>query len=164
MPELAGIPHLNHMTMKKGFLFASLLALAPAAPLLAQAQAALAKEKTMKAMGDDHMMSGWKELDAFHTVMAATWHPVAKSKDLTVIREKAGALADAAQAWSTSKVPKACETKEIQDAIAAVVAQSKSVAQLVEKKASDADVTVALRDVHTKFEVVEKGCHLGHTM
>ena len=150
--------------MKRVFLFAGLFALVSATPLLAQAQATPTKEKPMKAMGDDHMMSGWKELDAFHGVMAATWHPVAKSKDLTVIREKAGALSDAAQAWSTSKAPKACETKEIQDAIAAVVSQSKSVAQLVEKKASDAEVTAALRDVHTKFEVVEKGCHPGHKM
>jgi hypothetical protein len=149
--------------MKKGLLFAALLAVAPAAPLFAQAQAAPAKEKAMK-MGDDHMMSGWKELDAFHTVMAATWHPVSKSKDLSVIREKAGALSDAAHAWSKSKAPKACETKEIQDAIAAVVAQSKSVADLVEKKATDAEVTTALRDVHEKFEVVEKGCHPGHKM
>jgi hypothetical protein len=152
------------LTMKKRFLFAGFVALVSAAPVFAQAQAAPGKEKTMKAMGDDHMMSGWKELDAFHTVMAATWHPVAKSKDLTVIREKAGALSEAAQAWSTSTAPKACDTKEIRDAIAAVVSQSKSVAQLVEKKASDADVTAALRDVHTKFEVVEKGCHPGHKM
>ena len=153
------------LTMKKSFLFAGFVALVSAAPVVAQTQAAPAKEKTMKSMSDDHhMMSGWKELDTFHSVMAATWHPVAKSKDLTVIRERAGALSDAAQAWAKSKAPKACETKEIQDAIAAVVSQSKSVAELVEKKAADAEVTSALRDVHDKFEIVEKGCQPGHKM
>jgi hypothetical protein len=151
--------------MKKHFLLAGLVILASAAPSIARSQAAPTKEKTMKMSEDDHMMmSGWKELDSFHTVMAATWHPVAKSKDLSVIREKAGALSDAAVAWAKSTAPKACDTQEIRDAIAAVVAQSKSVAQLVEQKASDADVTTALRDVHTKFETVEKDCHPGHKM
>ena len=115
-----------------------------------------------KAEGEHHMMSsGWKELDTFHEVMAATWHPVTKSNDLSVIRAKAGALSAAAATWARSAVPSACDTKANRDAIAAVAAQSKAVAALVEGKAGDAELKKALHDVHERFEVVEHGCHPG---
>lgn len=134
----------------------------PAVAGAQQVQAAPAQPKTMKHMSEDHAASGWKELDAFHTVMAATWHPASKSNDLKPIREKAIALSDAAQTWAAAKVPAACDKKELRDAITAVASQSKSLAELVAKKGSDADVKKALSDLHTKFEVVEHGCHLQH--
>jgi hypothetical protein len=110
-----------------------MLALAPSIVQSQQVQATPAKPKTMKEMGEDHAMSGWKELDAFHAIMAAT--------------------------WAASKAPAACDTKSIRDAITAVVSQSKDLAKLVSKQAPDADVKAALRDVHMRFEVVEHGCH-----
>jgi hypothetical protein len=134
-------------------------AVLPAAAAAQQVQATPATPKTMK-MEDHHAAgSGWKELDAFHHVMADTWHPIVQSNDLKVIRAMAPELAKAAEAWSAAKVPAACDKKEIRDAIAAVVSKSKDVAQLVAKQASDADVKAALRDTHDRFEVVEHGCH-----
>jgi len=104
--------------------------------------------------------SGWKELDAFHEVMAATWHPVSKSGDFSVVRAKADSLSATAKRWAASKVPTACDKKEIRDAIADVVKGSDAVAALVAKKAIDADVRKALHDLHERFEVVEHGCHM----
>ncbi len=106
---------------------------------------------------DHHAESGWKELDAFHTLMAATWHP-AKSNDLKPIRARADSLSLAAQAWSKAKVPTACDTEPMKAAIADVVTGSAKVEQLAAKNASDADLRSALHDVHERFEVVEKGC------
>ena len=115
-----------------------------------------------KAEGGHHMTSsGWKELDAFHEVIAATWHPVSKSNDFSVIRAKAGALSAAAATWAKSAVPAACDTKANREAIAAVVAQSEALAAMVQRKAGDAEVKKALHDVHERFEVVEHGCHAG---
>lgn len=129
-------------------------------PAVVSAQATTTGKKPMGDMSDHHHMagSGWKELDAFHTILAATWHPIEKSNDLKPIREKAVSLSDAAQAWSASKAPAACDTKKIRDAIDVVVTKSKDVAQLVSKKAADAEVKAALHDVHERFEVVEGGC------
>lgn len=104
--------------------------------------------------------SGWKELDLFHEVMAAAWHP-AKMNDLSVIRLQADSLTATAKRWAASKVPAACDKKELRDAIADVVKGSEAVAALVSKKAADADVKKALHDVHERFEVVEHGCHPG---
>src|SRR5690242_20124 len=88
--------------------------------------------------GDHHAMSGWKELDAFHALLAATWHPVG-SGDFKPIRDKADSLSLAAKAWGDSKVPAACDTDPLKSAIKDVVAGSAKVQQLVAKNASDAD-------------------------
>ena len=106
---------------------------------------------------EHHGKSAWKELDAFHTLLAASWHPAAKD-DFKPIRAKADSLAAAARSWSESKAPTACETKEIKDAIASVMTGSAKVAELVRGSATDADIKAALHDVHERFEVVEKGC------
>ena len=129
----------------------SLSALVFVAPLTAQ---------SMDHGSDHHMSSGWKEMDAFHTLMAATWHP-AKANDLKPIRAKADSLSLAAQAWSKAKVPMACDTGPLKTAIADVVTGTAKVEQLVAKSASDADLHAALHDVHERFEVVEKGCKTG---
>ena len=114
------------------------------------------------AAQDHHAMaSGWKELDAYHTVMAATWHP-AKNNDLKPIRAQADSLSASAKRWAESKVPAACDTKPIKDAIAAVAAGSAKVAQMVAANAADAELRAALSEVHERFEVVEKGCKPGH--
>lgn len=134
-----------------------LMALAAARPLVAQATSAPAP----KSMEHHGASTGWKELDVFHELMAAAWHP-AKSGDLNVIRAKADSLSASAKAWAASKVPAACDTKPIRDAIADVVAGSAKVAQIVANKAADADVRTALSDVHDRFEVVEHGCQPKH--
>jgi len=114
------------------------------------------------AEGGHHMASsGWKELDDFHALMAAAWHPVTKSNDLSVIRAKAGELSTAAAAWAKSAVPTACDTKANRTAIAAIAGQSRAVAAMVEAKAGDAVIKQALHDLHERFEVVEHGCHPG---
>lgn len=113
-----------------------------------------------KPMEGHHTASGWKELDAFHEVMAATWHP-AKENDLKPIRAQADSLAASAKRWAASKVPAACDTKPIKDAIADVVTGSLKVTQLVTSRAADTELRSALHDVHERFEVVEKGCKPG---
>lgn len=129
-------------------------------PASAKAQASHADHGAKKEAEKDHhaMASGWKELDAFHTLMAATWHPVGKSNDFKPIREKAGALNDAAQAWNAAKVPAACDNKKNRDAIASVATGSKAIAAMVATNAADAEIKSALKELHDRFEVVEEGC------
>lgn len=128
------------------------------------AQTPPAKPHNMMDMSGHHDMnaiSGWKELDAFHALLAAAWHPAEKSNDLKPVREKATALSEAADKWAASTVPSACDTKKIRDAIKDVAAKSKDVAKLVATEAKDSEVKKALGDMHTRFEAAESGCHLG---
>ena len=141
---------------------AALLIAASASPLAAQGTA---KKAEGKMEGMDHskmeMMepaTGWKELDAFHTLLAATFHPAQGKNDLAPIKAKAADLSAAAQKWKASTAPKGCDSPKIRDAIVKIAAGSQNVAAMVAKGTDDATLKKSLGDVHEAFEPVEMGC------
>lgn len=113
-----------------------------------------------------HTMSMWKEMDAFHTVLAATWHPAEKD-DLAPLKAKVKDLAKAAETWSGSKAPAmahGCGTEAVTKTTAKVATDAKALAAMVESGADDAKLKESLKALHDTFEVAEKACggHGGH--
>lgn len=105
---------------------------------------------------------GWTEMDAFHDVLAATWHPASKGDDLKPLRAKAGALADAARAWAAAAVPKACDTPATHTTIAALATDARALADLAATPtATDAQLKASLKALHDRFEPVAHGCASG---
>lgn len=103
----------------------------------------------------------WKELDAYHMLMMATWHPAKQNNDMAPIRAKVGEMVAAAKVVAASKAPASCQKPELAKAQAGLTAETEKVATLVSKKASDADLKTALGTLHDKFEVLEEGCNTG---
>ena len=153
------------------YLVAALALVAVAAPLGAQQQAKAEPKhehkQEQKGAGAQHQehMTGWKELDAFHMTMMATWHP-AKDGDLTAIRGKSGEMATKAEAWSKSAPPAACDNAETKTKVAAIATDAKALDALVAAKGEDAKVKESLKALHDSFEHVMKACapkgHGGH--
>lgn len=115
-------------------------------------------------MMDSHMMGPWKEMNAFHQVMAATWHPASQKSDLAPLKSRAKELATAAETWSKSKaptMPAACGSEAVRTAVGKVVTESKALVALVDSGADDTRLKTALKGVHDSFEVAEKAC-AGH--
>ena len=81
--------------------FAFLILITPLS-LTAQDSAKPKPEAEKKGMMDDHMMGPWKEMNAFHRVMGATWHPASQKGDLAPLKAKAKELLSAADAWAAS--------------------------------------------------------------
>ena len=142
-----------------------------AAPAAARAQhaghhPAPATADSAKVTKDgQHAAGGWKEMDAFHTQLAATWHPASKSDDLKPLRAHASALADAARAWAAAAVPKACDTPATRTTIAGLATDARALADLVAKPATtDAQLKASLKALHDRFEPVEHGCASGAAM
>ena len=121
----------------------------------------------MKASSmDDHMMGPWKEMNAFHRVMGATWHPASQKNDLKPLRARAKELFTAAETWAGSKppaMPASCGSEPVRGAVAKVVTETKSLLALLDSGADDTRLKAALKTVHDSFEVAEKGC-AGHGM
>lgn len=141
-------------------LVASLALLAPLS-LTAQDTARTKPESEKKGMMDDHMMGPWKEMNAFHRVMAATWHPAAQKGDLAPIRALAKELLSAADAWAASTppaTPASCGAKEVVAAATKVAAEAKALLALIDAGADDARVKNTLKGVHDTFEVAGKAC------
>lgn len=104
------------------------------------------------------MSSGWKEMDAFHKLLAATYHPVAKSGDLKPLRASADQLSAAARTWSGSTAPTACNTEAVRSSVSAISIDALAIANQVLAKADDAALKTAITALHDKFESVEKAC------
>jgi hypothetical protein len=139
--------------MKKSLVVTLILA---AASSLSAQTTPKPKTTTMDMAHEEN--SGWKELDAFHVLLAGSWHPAAMSNDLNPARAKAAELSKAAQTWFASTIPVPCDTKEIRDARTLVASESAALEQLVAKQATSADLKSALKTLHGHFEVVEKKC------
>lgn len=106
-----------------------------------------------------HAVSGWKEMDAFHQLMMATWHPAQGKGDLAPTRAQAGAMADAARTWAAAAVPKACDTPATRTALTALATDSRALAELAARPATaDAELKAALKALHDRFEPLEHGC------
>ncbi len=144
----------------------------PMVALQAQEKQPPAKAETKAAPAMDHnkmdhgAMHGakadaWKELDAYHMLMMATWHPAKQNNDMAPIRAKASEMVAAAKVVAASKAPASCQKPELLKAQAGLTGETEKVAALVTKKASDADLKTALGTLHEKFEVLEEGCNTG---
>jgi hypothetical protein len=120
-----------------------------------------AKHDQHQAQGEmkGHMMSsGWKEMDAFHKLLGATYHPAEKSGDLKPLRASASDLSAAARAWTGSTPPAACNTEAVKTSVATISTDALAIANQVLANASDADLKTALTALHENFEKVEKAC------
>ena len=149
--------------MLQRLLLASLILVAPLA-LVAQDPAKPKAEAEKKGMMDDHMMGPWKEMNAFHRVMGATWHPASSKGDLAPLKAKAKELLTAADAWAASRppsMPASCGDSVVIAATKKVAVDTKALVALVESKADDTRLKSALKGVHDTFEVAEKAC-AGH--
>jgi hypothetical protein len=140
------------------------LTLMVAAPAAAQSTGAKEKEKhdmskvEHSAMaGKDHMGATWKEMDTFHTLLGATFHPVAKDS-LQPLRDKVSDLAAAAKAWSASTPPASCNSDDVRKAVGALSTDAESLAAQVKRGARDGELKKSITALHELFESVEKKC------
>lgn len=114
-------------------------------------------------MEAEHGRSPWKELDAYHEFMMATWHPAKGKNDMAPIKAKVGDMAKSAKLWADSKPPKGCDAPKLKDAVTKVNIGTAELAALVAKGgADDATLKAKLADLHDTFEIVEEGCKAEH--
>ncbi len=162
------------MSIRHSLVLAAALGLAVAAPASAQDKTPPAKKPAPAmdhaAMHAEHMkqMEGgktdaaaWKELDAYHMLMMATWHPAKDKNDLAPTRAKIGEMVTAAKAVSASKAPAACQKPALAKAQAGLAGETQKVQALVTGKADDAALKAAMKGLHDAFEVLEEGCNTG---
>ncbi len=104
-------------------------------------------------------MGEWKEMDDFHGVMAATFHP-AEEGDLKPVMTKSGELVQKAQTWKKSAVPAKFDKPEIKKSLALLAKESKALDKMVKKGKSEAELKQAIFALHDRFhEIMEKCSH-----
>ncbi len=106
----------------------------------------------------NHAMSPWKEMDAYHMLMMATWHPAKDKGDMAPTRAKINEMVASAKVLAASTAPKGCDSPKLKEAAAALVGHTQGVADMVTKKADDVALKAAMKALHDKFDVLEEGC------
>jgi len=146
--------------MAKRILSTAVLAcILTATPVLAQESPRPRSDSASSSM-EDHMMGPWKEMNAFHRLLGATWHPAAKD-DLVPLRVRAKELKAAADAWAASKAPESpatCGTDEVRTAITKVAKDTRGIVAMIAAGADDTWLAASLKGVHDSFELAEKAC------
>ena len=135
-----------------------------ATPVLLSAQDSTRVRPDSSASADmHHMMSPWKEMNDFHKVLGATWHPAEKG-NLVPLRVRAKELKAAAIAWANSKapaMPESCGSESVRASIDKVARDSRGIVAMLEAEADDNWLRATLKGVHDAFETAEARCS-GH--
>ena len=102
----------------------------------------------------------WKELKAFHSVMAATFHP-SEEGNLQPIKERSGEMVEKAKALAASKVPDDFNKPEMLKAIQELVTGSEKLDAMIKAKVSDQEITKYLNGLHDVFHTIVGLCKPG---
>jgi hypothetical protein len=94
--------------------------------------------------------SEWKEMDAFHSVMAEAFHPYKDSSDLKPARENAEELSTAAKEWKSSDIPDGLDNDKIESKLNQLVNLSEKFEEEV-KAGDDAVIANSLVQLHDLF-------------
>jgi hypothetical protein len=98
----------------------------------------------------------WNEMEAFHEVMAKTFHPAEEGK-LEPIRSRSQEMLEKAIAWQRSAAPEGYDQDAVKKTLKKLVKEAKEVDKLVQKNAGDNEIKEELSELHDIFhEIMEK--------
>lgn len=98
----------------------------------------------------------WKEMEDFHSVMSATFHPSEEGK-LDPIKKKSQEMVDKAVAWQQSTAPAGYDKNVVKPSLKRLVKGSKELNKLVKNNAADNVLKEKLSALHDVFhEIMEK--------
>jgi hypothetical protein len=100
---------------------------------------------------------GWKELEAFHTVMAETFHP-AEDGNLQPVRDRASDLLARATTWQASTVPLGYDREKTARSLTTLVDKCKQVEAAVKAKKSDTELMNLITEAHDAFHAIVETC------
>jgi hypothetical protein len=98
----------------------------------------------------------WKEMEEFHNVMAATFHPSEEGK-LEPIKTRSQEVVDKAIAWQASTAPQGYDKNAVKSSLKKLVKGAKEINKLVKNNATDPVLKEKLSSLHDVFhEIMEK--------
>lgn len=102
----------------------------------------------------------WKEMDEFHSVMSATFHP-AEEGNLEPIKKRSGEMLEKATAWEGSEAPAGYDKKAVKSTLKKLVKGAKEIDKMVKENAADKALTDKLSGLHDIFHEIMEKCRPG---
>ena len=101
---------------------------------------------------------GWAEQKAFHSYMAATFHPT-EDGNFKPLKEKADSLYMSAKAWYEAPIPADYKPEETKAALKLLVRQCGDILKLVKTgTAKDEDLKKMISEAHDTFHKIAGEC------
>lgn len=117
----------------------------------------LASEEEMKAAA----AADWKEMDAFHTIMAEAFHPFKDSANLAPAKMHAEELATSAAAWQAAPLPAKVDNEEVKTKLESLKAGTAAFVETV-KGGNDEAIGKSLTQLHDQFHELQEAWYAGH--
>jgi hypothetical protein len=102
----------------------------------------------------------WPEMDAFHLIMAESFHPYKDTLNLGPARANADALASAAEKWSDAPLPKKVNNDDVKAKLQQLKTDTKAFAEIV-KSGDDKAIGEALTRLHDLFHEIQEAWYRG---
>lgn len=113
--------------------------------------------------GDAHVedQSVWEPMDAFHMVMAETFHPFKDSANLEPVKSRAAELVREANKWVDAPLPEKVDTDQVKATLQKLKEEAITLAESV-KTADDNVIGDQLSQLHDTFHELQEAWYGGH--
>jgi len=105
----------------------------------------------------------WKELDAFHKIMAQAYHPLKDSGDPAPTKQLITQLADEAEKWSNSELPEKVNTPEMKGRLQKLKTDSRALENEIHSGATDGTIKEKMNLLHDQFHQIMEAWHSKET-
>lgn len=112
---------------------------------------------------DEEESGDWKELDAFHKVMAEAYHPLKDSGKLEPTKQLIKQLADEAEKWSNAELPEKANTPEMKEKLQKLKTDSRALENEIQKGATDDIIKEKMNQLHDQFHQIMEAWHSKET-
>ena len=101
----------------------------------------------------------WQELESFHELMAAAWHPVADSGNFEPARSGAAAMELEARHWSEAAIPDGLDQEVVAGQIKVLLDSCSAFKRAVEAGRPDSLLRPSLAEMHHIFHRLQESWH-----
>lgn len=112
---------------------------------------------TISSVSAQSITEKWKQLNDYHELLSKTFHP-AEDGNFDPIKNSSEDLVVKAEALDLKTMPQELRTSQLDETIAVLKKQTKTVNDLVQKKAPNAEILRAFQNLHDVFHRIVEIC------
>lgn len=101
----------------------------------------------------------WKELNSFHEIMAASYHPLKDSGNVEPAKKLINQLADEAEKWAAAPLPEKVDNDKVKTNLQQLKTDTRALADEIKNGAADEVVKEKLTAIHELFHHLSEAWH-----
>ena len=140
---------MNYANMKKQFPYITV-------GLILAVLSLSCSRKSEQASPNSPDPNAWPEMESFHMVMAEAYHPYKDTMNLEPVKGLAENLAKESEKWSAAPLPEKMKTQEVKAKLEKLKIDSRNLADLVKKGATDEQIGNSLSALHERFHTISE--------